>query len=206
MAGLPTSEPTRVREERFAPSERPLRFPSVSRVLEAPEAPHDSTVHDVAAYITERVAGAITGEKLCMLIFLVHGWSFGVFDRPAMRATFEAGPSGPVPVEVSALMLTPLVHDWPAGDSDRLPYESRRIVELVVERYASQTAKALADSKAFAFGAWFGFSADHVAVHDSDVRAHFRRLLAKVGPRELARMGAGRAAALEPSGGLSSSA
>ena len=104
-----------------------------------------SNVHDVAAYILEKV-GSITAMKLQKLTYYGQAWSLVWEDRPLFGAQIQAWANGPVVPALYELHRRKFtVSRWPAGDSSKLSSDEADTVDAVIQGYGQRTSQELSN-------------------------------------------------------------
>ena len=104
-----------------------------------------ASVHDVAAYILERL-GPVTTWKLQKLVYYSQAWALVWDEKPLFRARIEAWANGPVIPELYRRHRGQFrVFAWPQGDASRLNESERETVDAVLEFYGPKTSQWLSD-------------------------------------------------------------
>jgi uncharacterized phage-associated protein len=103
------------------------------------------TVHDVAAYILEKM-GEMTAMKLQKLVYYAQAWSLVWDEKPLFRERIEAWANGPV---VPALYQEHRgqfrVGIWSRGDSSALSAEAKDTIDAVLAFYGKKSSQWLSD-------------------------------------------------------------
>jgi uncharacterized phage-associated protein len=100
-------------------------------------------VHDVAAALLSTL-GPMSAMKLEKLAYYSQAWHLARRREPLFPDEIEAWRQGPVvPALYELHRRSYTVHDWPAGDGDRLTAAERATVDWVAEEYGGFTAESL---------------------------------------------------------------
>jgi uncharacterized phage-associated protein len=103
------------------------------------------SVHDVAAYILEKVTAA-SAMKLEKLVYYSQAWSLVWDDEPLFSERIEAWANGPVVPELYEEHRGKFkVNAWPRGDASKLSKKQRDTVDAVLKFYAKRSAQQLSD-------------------------------------------------------------
>lgn len=103
------------------------------------------SVHDVAAYILEKV-GSITTWKLQKLVYYSQAWSLVWDEKPLFKARIEAWANGPVCPELYTEHRGQFrVDRWPRGNAAKLTNEQRDTVDAVLRFYGDKPSQWLSD-------------------------------------------------------------
>lgn len=103
------------------------------------------TVHDVAAYILEKM-GTMTALKLQKLLYYCQAWSLVWDERPLFPEPIEAWANGPVVRRVYAHHRQQYnVASWPLGDVNNLNVAQRDTIDRVIAFYGDKSSQWLSD-------------------------------------------------------------
>lgn len=102
-----------------------------------------ATVHDVAAYILERV-GSVDTMKFQKLVYYSQAWHLVWDEEPLFSAPIEAWANGPVVFELfDCHRGRYAVEQWPDGDSERLTDSEKETIKIVLDHYGHMTGAQL---------------------------------------------------------------
>jgi len=105
-----------------------------------------ANVHDVAAYVLERLGERTPGEavpvmKLQKLVYYSQAWSLVWDDRPLFPERIEAWANGPVVPDLYRLHRGEYsVTSWRSGDPARLSTDERETVDAILKAYGGKTS------------------------------------------------------------------
>lgn len=95
------------------------------------------SVHDVAAYLTEKV-GPLGTMKLEKLVYYCQGWYLARNPEPLFGERLEAWRMGPVAPDLyKHHRQKNFVSKWPHGTSANLSTTQRQHIDAVVESYGA---------------------------------------------------------------------
>ena len=104
-----------------------------------------ASVHDVAAYITEK-HGPLSAMKLQKLVYYSQAWSLVWDDRPLFNERIEAWANGPVVRELYDRHRGQFqVDTWVVGNSNNLSADEKETVAAVLGFYGPRSAQWLSD-------------------------------------------------------------
>lgn len=109
-----------------------------------------TTVHDVAAYVLEKMRtlepGGITAWKLQKLVFYSQAWSVVWDDAPIFDEPIEAWANGPVCPDLYAEHRGKFkVEALTRGDPAALSIDEAETVDKVIEHYADKSSQTLSE-------------------------------------------------------------
>lgn len=104
-----------------------------------------ATVHDVAAYILEKM-GCMTTMKLQKLVYYSQAWSLVWDEKPLFSSPIEAWANGPVVPELYNFHKGKFrVFKWKKGDKVNLTQDERDTIDAVLEFYGNKRSQWLSD-------------------------------------------------------------
>ena len=104
-----------------------------------------ATVHDVAAFILERL-GSMTAMKLQKLCYYSHAWHLVWEERPLFTERIEAWANGPVVRELYREHRGKFQDEnWPRGSSGALDAGEQESIDAVLEAYGPISAHDLSE-------------------------------------------------------------
>ena len=104
------------------------------------------SVHDVAAYILQKVGHSISTWKLQKLVYYSQAWSLVWDDCPLFRDEIQAWANGPVmPALYEAHKGQFEISSCPLGDPDNLDIDAKETVDAVLEGYEDKSGQWLSD-------------------------------------------------------------
>jgi uncharacterized phage-associated protein len=104
------------------------------------------SVHDVAAYILQKVGHSISTWKLQKLVYYSQAWSLVWDDRPMFGEPIQAWANGPVvPALYEAHRGQFDISSCPQGNPDRLDIDAKETVDAVLDGYGDKSGQWLSD-------------------------------------------------------------
>lgn len=106
------------------------------------------TVHDVAAYILEKVGTSLSAMKLQKLVYYAQAWHLVWADEPLFESRIEAWANGPVVPELYRHHRGQyLISEWPHGNAATVHQDHERAasIDVVVDFYGELSASQLSD-------------------------------------------------------------
>jgi uncharacterized phage-associated protein len=104
-----------------------------------------ATVHDVAAYILQRL-GPMSAMKLQKLVYYAQAWSLVWEDKPLFKARIEAWANGPVIPELYRHHRGSFqVSKWERGNASALEADDQSTVNAVIKFYGHRSPQWLSD-------------------------------------------------------------
>lgn len=111
-------------------------------------------IHDVAAYVLERLGTSVSTMKLQKLCFLSQGWSLALLNRPLFSEDFEAWAKGPVSYDLfNRHRGRYTVTSW-GGNPALLDPRDRIVVDAVLNNYGALTGLQLSEITHMAGSPW----------------------------------------------------
>lgn len=102
-------------------------------------------IHDVAAYVLEKLGTSVSTMKLQKLCFLAQGWSLALLNRQLFEDDFQAWAKGPVSYALfDQHRGRYTVSSW-TGDAAALDDHDRIVVDAVLKNYGALTGLQLSD-------------------------------------------------------------
>lgn len=104
-----------------------------------------ATVHDVAAYILEKMP-AMSTMKLQKLCYYSQGWSLAWDEKPLFAEPIQAWANGPVVYELFRKHRGRFnVDSWPEGNSGKLLQDEMDTIDAVLDSYGHLSGQQLSD-------------------------------------------------------------
>ena len=147
---------------------------------------HNTTIHDVAAYIVRYFGKPISAMKLQKLAYFSQGWSLALLEKPLFKAEFQAWRHGPVNRDLFSRHKGQFhVSSW-IGDPENLGELEKLVVDGVLTNYGALSGTDLSELTHMPDSPWT-FTREQAGVRpraSSDVvideelmKKHFRRQL-----------------------------
>lgn len=104
-----------------------------------------TSIHDVAAYVLERLGSSVSTMKLQKLCFIAQGWTLGLLNRQLFPEDFEAWAKGPVAYDLfNRHRGRYTVSSW-NGDPATLDSRDRIVVDAVLKNYGALSGLQLSE-------------------------------------------------------------
>lgn len=105
-----------------------------------------TSIHDVAAKITNHFQSGITTMKLQKLVYFAQGWSFALLGHQLFEEDFRAWTNGPVAYDLfDRHRRQYLVGDWKWGDENELSPEEHVVVDAVLKNFGALSGPQLSE-------------------------------------------------------------